>query len=126
MRARPSLADPSSGLTERGRQVDELRDRTRRCIGHQLDRAHSDLGHQLARVRGLSPLATLQRGYSVLQDAEGHVVTSVEQAAAGQELQARVRDGRIMVAVSDVARDTTADLSTDHEAAHDPDEETVR
>ena len=32
-----------------------------------------DLGHQRARARALSPLATLQRGYAVLQDADGHV-----------------------------------------------------
>ena len=44
---------------------------------HRLDRAADDLGHQLARVAALSPLATLQRGYAVLQDADGHVVTSV-------------------------------------------------
>ncbi len=104
VRARPVLADPGSGLRERAREVDALRDRTRRTVHHQLDRAANDLGHQLARVRALSPLATLSRGYSVLQDADGHVVTSIGQVGADQAVQVRVADGRIGAVVTDVTR----------------------
>jgi exodeoxyribonuclease VII large subunit len=100
VRARPALADPGSGLVARAEEVDALRDRARRTLVHQLDRAGNDLGHQLARVRGMSPLATLQRGYAVLQDADGHVVTSVESVAADQPLVVRVVDGRVAVTVS--------------------------
>ena len=100
VRARPALADPGSGLSARSVEVDALRDRARRTLHHQLDRAANDLGHQLARVRGMSPLATLQRGYAVLQDTDGHVVTSVEQATTGRALQVRVVDGRIAVTVT--------------------------
>ncbi len=99
LRARPSLADPRGGLDARSREVDELRDRARRCLGHQLDRAGTDLTHQLARVRGMSPLATLKRGYAVVQDADGHVVTGVEQVATGDHLAVRVYDGRFDVEV---------------------------
>jgi exodeoxyribonuclease VII large subunit len=95
VRARPSLGDPRSGLDDRSGEVDDLRDRARRTIGYQLDRAHDDLAHRLARVRGLSPLATLQRGYAVVQDGGGHVVTSVTQVAVDAPLQVRVADGRI-------------------------------
>ena len=42
-----------------------------------------------------NPLATLQRGYAVLQDADGHVVTSVAGVAAKQRISVRVADGRI-------------------------------
>ncbi len=102
LRARPSLADPRAGVFERAREVEELRNRTRRCLGHHLDRAQDDLAHRLARVRALSPLATLERGYAVLQDDSGHVVTSVGQAAVGDPLSARVRDGTIGVVVRDL------------------------
>ena len=105
IRARPSLSSPRSGLDSRFDEIDELRDRARRCVGHQLDRAAGDLTHQLARVRSMSPLATLERGYAVLQDTDGHVVTSIDQTSPDQDLQVRVRDGRIHVAV----RHTTAE-----------------
>ncbi|HET6625156.1 MAG TPA: exodeoxyribonuclease VII large subunit [Nocardioidaceae bacterium] len=100
VRARPSLSDPRHGLRERSLEVEELCARGRRCFGHQLDRARNDLSHQLARVRSLSPLATLERGYAVLQDRDGHVVTSTAQTEAGQDLQVRVSDGRIHVIVN--------------------------
>jgi len=101
VRARPALADPGRDLVERGRDVDALRDRARRTLHHQLDRAANDLGHQLARVRGLSPLATLERGYAVVQDAEGHVVTGLEQAPVGASLRVRVAGGRLHTTVTD-------------------------
>jgi exodeoxyribonuclease VII large subunit len=112
-RSRPSLADPRGGLDDRARQVDDLRDRARRTIGHQLDRAHDDLAHRLARVRGLSPLATLQRGYAVVQDPQGHVVTSIDQVGEEEHLQVRVVDGRISV----VAQGTTPVNTADEETA---------
>ncbi len=99
VRARPSLAEPGTLLDARSREVEELRSRSRRCLHHQLDRAHDDLTHQLARVRSVSPLATLERGYAVLQDSDGHVVSSVAQTRRNESLQVRVSDGRIHVAV---------------------------
>jgi exodeoxyribonuclease VII large subunit len=108
VRARPALADPGSGLDARRREVDALRERARRTLHHQLDRAGNDLGHQLARVRGMSPLATLSRGYAVVQDADGHVVTSVDQVGADQPLRLRVADGRIGAVVTDTTAEETA------------------
>jgi exodeoxyribonuclease VII large subunit len=95
LRSRPALADPRSLLDVRLDEVAALRDRARRTLHHALDRAGDDIGHQRARARALSPLATLQRGYAVLQDADGHVVTSVGDVAAGQQVSVRVADGRI-------------------------------
>jgi exodeoxyribonuclease VII large subunit len=100
VRARPSLADPRSGLDDRAREITELCARSRRTLQHQLRHAHSDLEHQLARVRSLSPLATLERGYAVVQDADGHVMTTIDQAEAGQALHVRVRDGRVHATIT--------------------------
>jgi exodeoxyribonuclease VII large subunit len=95
LRSRPALADPRSLLDARGEEVAHLRDRARRCVGHALDRAADDVGHLRDRARALSPLATLQRGYAVLQDAEGHVVTSVHGVGTGAPVSVRVADGRV-------------------------------
>ncbi|MVQ48938.1 exodeoxyribonuclease VII large subunit [Nocardioides sp. MAH-18] len=95
LRSRPALGDPRSLLDDRVDEVVMLRDRARRCLGHALDRAADDIGHQRARARALSPLATLQRGYAVLQDADGHVLTSVADVTSQQSISVRVADGRI-------------------------------
>ncbi len=95
LRSRPVLADPRTLVAERSAEVIDLRDRARRCLGHALDRAADNLDHQRARVRALSPLATLERGYAVLQDDAGHVVTSVADVAVGAAVSVRVADGRV-------------------------------
>ena len=105
LRARPALADPRSLLDARGVEVDDLRDRARRCAAHALDRASDDIAHQRARARSLSPLATLQRGYAVVQHAGGDVVTSVADVPAGTALSIRVADGRIAATTTDVEED---------------------
>lgn len=95
LRSRPVLADPRTLLDSRADELGSLRDRARRTVRHALDRAEDDIAHQRARARSLSPLATLRRGYSVLQDADGHVVASVADAAIGARVSVRVADGRI-------------------------------
>jgi exodeoxyribonuclease VII large subunit len=95
LRSRPALADPRAGLDARAEEVHALRERARRTLRHALDRASDDIAHQRARARALSPLATLERGYSVLQDADGHVVTSVTALAPKTKISVRVADGRV-------------------------------
>jgi exodeoxyribonuclease VII large subunit len=95
IRSRPALADPTSLLDARSGELDDWRARIRRQLEWQLDRAADDVHHHRARVQALSPLATLQRGYAVLQDADGHVVTSVHGVAAGAAVSVRVADGRV-------------------------------
>ncbi len=95
LRSRPVLADPRNGLTDRLREVDDLRDRARRSLDHRIVRAQDDLGHQIARVRALSPLATLRRGYAVLSDADGTALSSVSGITPGDQIHVRLADGRI-------------------------------
>ena len=102
VRSRPSMADPRSDLTARTQEVAALRERGRRVLGHVLDRAGDDLGHSLARVRALSPLATLRRGYAVLSDADGSLFSSVEAIDPGSTVTIRVADGRINATVSGI------------------------
>ena len=100
LRARPALADPGSLLTLRADEVEGLRERALRTTVHRLDRAGDEIAHHRARARALSPLATLQRGYAVLQGADGHVLTSVADVAKGAAVSVRVADGRVHAKVT--------------------------
>jgi exodeoxyribonuclease VII large subunit len=95
--ARPVIQDPHRMVDERADQVASLVDRTRRTLGHLLDRADSELTHTHARVVALSPAATLRRGYAVLQKADGHVVRDPGEVAAAEVLRARVAEGEFTV-----------------------------
>jgi exodeoxyribonuclease VII large subunit len=95
LRSRPAMADPRVLLDERDAELDGFRDRMRRTVGHRLDRAADDVAHHRARARALSPLETLRRGYAVLQDDAGHVVTSAAAVGDGDPVSIRVADGRV-------------------------------
>ncbi|WP_035865531.1 exodeoxyribonuclease VII large subunit [Kitasatospora cheerisanensis] len=101
VRSRPALAAPTEAVAARGAEVTALVERARRVLGHRLDHAQTDLGHALARVVALSPLATLERGYAVLQRADGAVVTDPALLADGEALRARVAGGAFGVRVAE-------------------------
>ncbi|MEU7294075.1 exodeoxyribonuclease VII large subunit [Streptomyces exfoliatus] len=95
--ARPVMEHPQRMVEVRADEVAALLARSRRVLGHLLDRADSELSHTRARVRALSPAATLERGYAVLQRTDGAVVRSPEEVAEGEELRARVAEGEFAV-----------------------------
>jgi exodeoxyribonuclease VII large subunit len=99
-RSRPSMADPGSMVEPRRADVLAARDRARRSLAAALDRAGDNLGHTRARVTALSPAATLQRGYAVLQTAHGAVVRQPADVVEGELLRARLAEGDLSVQVS--------------------------
>lgn len=72
-------------------EVDALRDRARRRARSAIEAATIDLDHVRARVRALSPQSTLDRGYAVVQRADGRVVRDPDEAAG--RLRVRVARG---------------------------------
>jgi exodeoxyribonuclease VII large subunit len=102
IRQRSALRDPRVGISERLAEVVTLRDRSRRSLGYRLDRGQADLEQQIARVRALSPLATLQRGYAVVSDADGSALSSIDGLTAGATIHVRVADGRITATTESV------------------------
>jgi exodeoxyribonuclease VII large subunit len=60
-----------------------------------LDRAGHDLDHTRARVVALSPKATLDRGYAVVQDKAGGVVRDPSDVTSGDPLRIRVSGGEL-------------------------------
>ncbi|GGU37041.1 exodeoxyribonuclease 7 large subunit [Streptomyces lavendofoliae] len=96
---RPVMEHPQRMVEDREAEVEALLARSRRVVGHLLDRADSELAHTRARVVALSPAATLERGYAVLQRADGTVVRSPGDVAPDEELRARVAEGEFPVRV---------------------------
>lgn len=68
-----------------------LRRRGRQRFAALVESGHADLVHLRARIRSLSPQATLERGYAVVRAADGTVVR--EPAAAVGALRVRVAGG---------------------------------
>ena len=88
------------------RRIERLRDRLLALHGrpqaHLAQRLRQDALHLRGLVRSLhavSPLATVARGYAILQRDDGRLVRSISDARAGDALQARLQDGRLRMRV---------------------------
>jgi exodeoxyribonuclease VII large subunit len=97
--SRPALRDPQSGVLRRSQEVAALVARARRTAEMLIDREDQSLQHQLARVRALSPAATLARGYAVVQQQDGTVLRVAGEVNGGDRLAVRLAEGRLEVEV---------------------------
>ena len=90
---RPVMKDPHVLITTRAEIIAGLRDRSSRSFGASIKLAKEELKQIKARVRALSPQSTLDRGYSVVQLADGQIVTDPKKLKAGDELRLRLAKG---------------------------------
>ncbi len=85
---------PVTRLTQARQRVDDLTERASRAMRHELSVRRQRVDGQRAQLAGVSPFATLERGYAVVRSQEsGAVITSVHQVARGHRLAVRVADG---------------------------------
>ena len=88
-----------------GDKIDKVNDLFRRIKASMdgrinvLEARLSGLSHSL---EGVSPLSVLRRGYGLLEDSKGNVITSAAQAKPGEELSTRMRDGIIHSKIDEV------------------------
>ncbi len=98
-RSRPSLARPELLVDQRAADVTALRDRAARTVEHRLRRADDELRHTVARLRALSPAATLQRGYAIVQRDDGHVVRAANDVKTDEVVRVRLAEGELRAEV---------------------------
>lgn len=72
------------------------------AIEKQLEEARKELGLAAASLDALSPLAVLQRGYAIAQDAEGKLLRDAESVAVGDSVKVRLAKGRLAARVESV------------------------
>lgn len=81
----------------------------RAALGSSLQRRlqllHTQLRIAAGTLDAISPLATLQRGYAIVSDAKGHVVTDAARVPVGSEIEARVSSGRLRARVEGIVAD---------------------
>ena len=122
IRSRPVLAEPSSILTSRREEVTGRIALARTLIGARLDRAADDVRHLHRQVSALSPLATLERGYAVVQTPTGTVARSPDQIPIDTAFSVRLAAGRIGAIRTDsdpyTPPPTTAQDATHHSTTH--------
>jgi exodeoxyribonuclease VII large subunit len=100
LRSRPALARPATLVDRLETELHQAIQRARTAVGHRLGRAETELEHTLARLRALSPAATLSRGYAIVQREDGHVLRRAQEAKKGDPLRVRLAEGELAAKVT--------------------------
>ena len=82
-------------------QLQALEHRPRALLVQRLQREAVHLRGLARSLHAISPLATVARGYSILQREDGHVVRQLTDVSTGERLHARVQDGTLALRVED-------------------------
>jgi exodeoxyribonuclease VII large subunit len=90
---------PQQHLQLLRRRLTEQAQRLRHAIERRLERDRLTLRQAARALHAVSPLATLERGYAILFDAEDKVLRSAKDVADGARLRARLADGELPVRV---------------------------
>jgi exodeoxyribonuclease VII large subunit len=90
---RPVMKDPLIMVTSRQEIISGFISRSFMSMNSKLLRAFDEVTHISARVRTLSPQATLDRGYSVVQKGDGVIVKDPASLAPGEKIQLRMAKG---------------------------------
>ena len=97
---RPVMKDPHVIITSRAEIIVALKDRAHRSFASHVKVAKEELVQIKARVRALSPQATLDRGYSVVQLANGDIARDATKLKAGDVLRLRLAKGETNATVT--------------------------
>ncbi len=74
-------------------KVVNLMQRSFAGINSRITRSSDELNHMLTQIRALSPQATLDRGYAVVQKSDGSIVRTPNKLTKGETLRLRLAEG---------------------------------
>lgn len=85
-------------------RIQQLEYRLIESVRTRLSSTRERFGNAVTHLEAVSPLATLARGYSVTNAADGLVLKQVKQVKAGDTLTTRLSDGIVVSEVQNVKR----------------------
>ncbi|CAX54834.1 exodeoxyribonuclease VII large subunit [Erwinia pyrifoliae] len=84
---------PEIRIERASQQLQQWQYRLQQAMQQQLGTGKQHFGQLAARLEGVSPLATLARGFSVTSNADGQVIKKTRQLHRGDTLKTRLDDG---------------------------------
>lgn len=92
---RPFFKNPAAPYLEKEDNIEDLRKRLILAMSQNLARKKDQVNALKLHLKALNPESVLSRGFSLTRNAEGKVVTSVNDAQVGEELKTQLKDGII-------------------------------
>lgn len=99
LRHRLERSSPQRLLQRKQQLVPPLQQRLHQAIQRRLQQKQQLLAAQVRQLHGVSPLATLQRGYAIVQNSDGQAISSTNQLQPGDKLITQLHHGRVFSTV---------------------------
>lgn len=93
--ARLAVQSPQARIKLTSENLAQLDQALQLQIKRALEQGQQALHQTAARLHLISPLATLGRGYSLLQDQQGNIIRKASQVRIGAQVTARLGEGRL-------------------------------
>lgn len=100
-----NFLSPINRIRNHQQRLDEVLVRMERVFDHRISLSQSRLGGLDARLKALNPWQVLQRGYAVVSDENGKIVTSVTGVRVGNQVTVRLKDGILESEVKRINQD---------------------
>jgi exodeoxyribonuclease VII large subunit len=88
-------AHPHRRIVEQRALLASLRHRLEAAAHRDVARRRHAVDAARGKLEALSPLAVLERGFSLTQRADGHVITRAGEVAPGERIRVRLREGEL-------------------------------
>ena len=111
---RLKLCSPEGRLKEQRNRLERLTTGMDASMQNRLGSARQRLELAVNHLEAVNPLAVLARGYSVVQDSEGRVVSSVAALRVGEPVTIRLSDGRAVAEIRSKEKEQAKGLRKEH------------
>jgi exodeoxyribonuclease VII large subunit len=99
---RPVFTRPLEKIEYLGMELDRREQQLSRAIRKCLEQNEGKLAELSARLQALSPLAVLQRGYSLTADQQGKLISAAESSLRGETIVTQLSQGKLFSRVERV------------------------
>ena len=111
---RLKLCSPEGRLKEQRNRLERLTTGMDASMQNRLGSARQRLELAVNHLEAVNPLAVLARGYGVVQDREGRVVSSVAALRVGEPVTIRLSDGRAVAEIRSKEKEQAKGLRKEH------------
>lgn len=111
---RLKLCSPEGRLKEQRNRLERLTTGMDASMQNRLGSARQRLELAVNHLEAVNPLAVLARGYGVVQDSEGRVVSSVAALRVGESVTIRLSDGRAVAEIRSKEKEQAKGLRKEH------------
>ena len=92
----------AEAINQLSQRIDDLETASRNAMERRLSDSKRDLQAFAHRLNALSPLATLERGYSISRKTGGEVLTSTQQVSVGDSIEVQLAHGYLACRVEEL------------------------